>query len=353
MNCSFYKSIRRLGILSLAGLWVLNSTHAGEKIHFSDSPGQVDVPKPTTRDERISNRFGKSPSSVPQADIPVEMAPAATRQSANPLMSQKLEEYLDKKRNWMFIDPKAKDKDKDQFGSDKNLQANEISLDPEKKKPKTVQEQFYEHPSDNLALRKKNSSTKENSDSDKDELDIDQKGDNERSSSLAPELSLGSLLRQNERTDGVLRTVGELSRANALQSFFPEPSESARKADREREVKQHDEEFAKIIAPRSSVSTYSGSSDPVNTQSDATRVEANPFAPRRGFAGYNTTPASEPSQGFSAASSIPRGGSSESFASGVPSAPSFSSPSSFSAAPAASFQPERKPIFFTPPHRQF
>jgi hypothetical protein len=351
MSCSFYKSIRRLGVLSLAGLWVLNSAHAGEKIHFSDSPGQVDVPKPTTRDERISNRFGKSPTSVPQADIPVEMAPTTTRQSANPLLSQKLEEYLDKKRNWMFIDPKAKDKD--QFGSGQNLQANEISLDAEKKKPKTVQEQFYEHPSDNLALHKKNSSTKESSDSDKDDLDGDQKGDNGRSSSLAPELSLGSLLRQNERTDGVLRTVGELSRANAMQSFIPEPSDSARKADRQRELKQHDEEFARIIAPRSSVSTYSGSTDPVNTQSDATRVEANPFAPRRGFAGYNSAPASEPSQSFSAASSIPRGGSSESFASGVPSASSFSAPSSFSATPAPSFQPERKPIFFTPPHRQF
>ncbi|MDB6041006.1 MAG: hypothetical protein JWM99_4847 [Verrucomicrobiales bacterium] len=350
MNCHFYSSLRRLGVLSFTGLWLVNSVHAGEKIHFSDSPEQLDVPKPTTRDERISNRFGKSNNSVPQADVPVEVGvPTAARPTANPLMSQKLEEYLDKKRNWMFIDPK----DKDKPGSEQNLQANEISLDAEKKKPKTVQEQFYDHPSDNIVLRKKNSSSKESVDSDKDDIDgRDQKSDADKSS-LTPELSLGSLLRQNERTDGVLRSVGDLSRANALQNFAPEPSESARRADREREMRQHDADFAKIIAPRSSGSSFSASSDPVNTQNDVTRQEANPFAPRRGVAGFGTSSTADSSQSFSPAAGIPRTSGTESFASKLPSAPTFSSSSTFSASPAPAFQPERKPIFFTPPHRQF
>jgi len=319
--CSY---CRTMGAVSIGALLLLTSAHAGEKIHFTESPEKVDVPKPTTRDDRISSRFAPRSSADAGADVgaAMEMEPSANRTTANPVLSRKLEEYLDKKRNWMFVDPK----DKDKFGSEQDLKSDlkseEESLDPDEKS-KTVQEKFYEHPSEKPDAQKKKKTAANEDDADSNSRD--NRSDNKpdlQPKALNPELSLGSLLRMAERVDANQRDLNDMSHMRSLGSFAPDPSDAARKAERDRDVKQHDAEFARIIAPRAGGPTVTAVVDPVNTQSDVTRREVNPFAPKSDFGNYNAGEAEGAGQSF--LPNLPRPGGSDSFASKLPTAPAFS-----------------------------
>ena len=344
-----------MGLVSISGLLFLSAAYAGDKIHFTESPEKVDVPKPTTRDDRISSRFGNRPTPGEDIGPPIELEPSANQSGASPLMSRKLEEYLDKKRNWMFVDPKDKDKFGDGFSSDQDAKSDEILLDGDKK-TKTVQEKFYEHSKEKPDARKKKTSDEDDADSK--DGDSDKNSDKKSgvdATRLAPELSLGSLLKLANRNDTELKDLSDMSRLHSLGGFAPDPSDSIRKVEREREIKQHDADFARIIAPRSGGPTVSGVVDPVNTQGDITRREVNPFAPGNNFSGYKSgsSDGSDAAQSFAASSNLPRPENSESFASRLPAAPSFSSTPTVSGPTPSSFQTDRQPFAFQPPRRKF
>ncbi len=350
--CNYY---RTMGLISISGLLFLGVAHAGDKIHFTESPEKVDVPKPNTRDDRISSRFGNRVAPGEEVGPPIELAPTGNQPTATPLMSRKLEEYFDKKRNWMFIDPKDNTKLDDSFDSSQGLSSDNLLLDNDKK-TKTVQEKFYEHSNEKPDARKKKKTGEDDSDS----TDTNSDRDSDRKTGLdgnrlAPELSLGNLLRLANRNDAELRDLNDMSRLRPLGGFANDPSDSIRKVEREREIKQHDSDFAQIIAPRSGGPTISAVVDPVNTQGDITRREVNPFAPANNFGNYKSglTDRSDTSPSFAVNSNLPRPENVEGLASSLPTAPSFSSTPAISSPSPSSFTADRQPSVFQPPRRKF
>src|SRR5690242_5147819 len=86
-----------LAFLFAASLW------AGDKVQFQGSTS-ITVPKPTrAMEDSRTSRLLESPSG--RSEYENSVAAGTPSAASAPVMDKKLKEFLDKKKNWIFVNP--------------------------------------------------------------------------------------------------------------------------------------------------------------------------------------------------------------------------------------------------------
>lgn len=343
-----------LALVSLA-------SQGGEKIQFSESTNKVELPKKAWEFETL-------PSSAPFSPKPdfggAEFIPQAP--SLNPKAVKKLQEDIDKARNWMFADPKGMDfdlSDSDKPGKKKNKDGD---LKLEDDRPGSQIDKYWKN--------KEEEGSKRGAARPRDDRFG---GNREEQSSLFSKDSKDSRLDRRDDQDGPMQEFGVI---RSLLNQNSEDQQAARVADRyenrtfsihiaerpqatsderrqsEAEDKARQAAFTQVL--RNLTPSLNGLQDPVNAGMDATRQELNPIAPPRSDRGTRSVLSDQGGQSASTAAAspahsfdIPKPTGIENFSGRMPTAPSYSANSAanpvisaprFTPAPAVLEMPRRK-----------
>jgi len=357
---------RKFATLLVAGACSLCVAQAGEKLELKSST-TIELPKPREFDYR---RNAPNTSTGPSVDsgsfTPVAPPPP-------PTISKKLKELNDKRNNWIFLKPEEllMDEKTSTFFNPKENNSTLLDFNTgADKSEKNAQQRFWED-------RDKMS----NPDMTKDSPESRQRMRFEMMKQM--ERNGGDLGDNREKDNKPQKT--EANFGNAKQGAFLEGNDSRDAAtsfdyktpdfvergfggmfaDKPRgisafdkdEIKkreaQRDADFSKMLQPRSQLAT-GGPTDPLNTQIDSTRIDANPILGRRAEFGadYNSQssfldndrPGSIKPEisGTSISDLLPKAPSASAFAPAVSASPSVQSPISAS-----------RPFIFEIPRRAF
>jgi hypothetical protein len=284
---------RKTRILGAAvALAISAPAFAGEKIQIKGSTS-VELPKPThVLEDAKKNRMHEGPSG--RADLGGGPPPISPFLNTNPQADKKFREMIDKKKNWIFVNPYEMQYDTktEQFMKGEKgtgLYSHRLMQTEEK----GIVERFLQEKNNNqrepeASRLDSNSNLEERRGSEKEdfrgsirgneEFTTSKKrpGDNsERSLGLPPVLDKNSPFEKNpyeQRLDRSPLSDGVLGNSVRLEKeaiYTPE------------ERTARDAELSKIYAPRISGMTTTIGKDPLNTAFDPTRQEMTPFSSRR------------------------------------------------------------------------
>jgi hypothetical protein len=274
------------GALLCASALFLNSsrTQAGEKFRITDTPGKVEIPKDPAKEMLPPSDFLHS--TITKGDSgqgPVLPAPVQPNLMRNP----RLEEWLDRKKNWIFDSPNTLDRDKavkEVFG----VREDAFAEDPKKTKP--VMEQFLEGKSnqnsntpsgreDRLAGKDRNPAQRNSSNPYGSEDDPKRRD----SGGIIPALNPAPLFNWNAGPDAIVQEGDNMSRTSILPPGLGEGIFGQRPtAPDAPQATQPRQQMEKVWDTRQL--PLSRINDPINAQSDATRFAINPIAARRSSA---------------------------------------------------------------------
>jgi hypothetical protein len=304
---------------SLLGLaTIAPALQAGEKVDLSTSTS-IELPKP--KEVEIGNH-----PPVQSANPGVGtayFAPSTPAAPASPLLEKKLRELNDQRYNWIFMKPEEMlmDSKTSSFLEGKQNGSSLLDFKGIDQKTKTAQEKFWEErdgkanntqnsgePLDPKNLRERaryemmRSKAREESDP-----NSRRDGSSEKNTPLFGAPTQASFLQPKEKSGGSagydFKMPDFLSHATFNDSLVEPPKTFAfEKQEMKDEQKQRDADFMKMIQPRGASPSFSGPLDPVNTQIDATRIEANPITPGGAnfTGGYNRSSSFMDSPGRSA-----------------------------------------------------
>lgn len=268
----------------MAGFSLPSPIHAAQKkFEISEPKIQREIPKP---DAQESNFERISPSSRDRTTSGFD-APARppTPIPFNPLIAKKMEEYLDKRRNWIYNTPDKLDKGPsvaELFGF------RDVKFDvSSNKRSKSAMERDFEEKSElkkegpnnnrNKRADETGSDSNENSDSAREAGDL---RENEEPNPLIPELSFNTFLYGDRLPDSMARAPGELGKNPFDPQNIANSRLQAKSEEKQKENERYDKDFQKLLQSRQQTS-FLQSLDPINTQPDATRREVNPVIGRR------------------------------------------------------------------------
>jgi hypothetical protein len=278
----------RIGALS-AALLVAMPCFGAEKVQITGSTA-IELPKPThILEESKRNRVFDGPSG--RSTLEGGTLPMSPVMNNNPGADKKLKEAIDRKRNWIFVNPYEMqfDNKTEEFlkGEKGTGLYNHRLMSPEEK---TVVDRFIEEGKPDRESREVDADQREHGSRNE---RVDQKpeflstakleGDGEKEK---PKLERGFSLPPalEEKTD--IFTERSAFQRKLERNPFSETAGGSRSLERsggmtpeEREAR--DAELSKIYQPRVTGAPVDPGIDPVNRAFDATRQEATPFSARR------------------------------------------------------------------------
>ena len=282
----------KVGTLSVA-LLVAVPSFGAEKIQIRGST-TIELPKPShILEEARRNRSHEGPSG--RSTFEGGVSPMTPMPNSNPGADKKLKESIDRKRNWIFVNPYEMqfDNKTEEFlkGEKGTALYNHRLMTPEEK---TVLDRFLEEKKPNRESPESDGEQREPGNraermermdqqpdflnSAKLEASVDENGKPklERGFSLPPTLA--------EKTE-VFSDRSSFQR-KLERSPFSETAGGSRSLERSggmsREDREaRDAELSKIYQPRVTGAPVTAGIDPVNRAFDATRQEATPFSARR------------------------------------------------------------------------
>ncbi|MGZ8901635.1 MAG: hypothetical protein ACXW3Z_16205 [Limisphaerales bacterium] len=274
----------KIAVWSVA-LLVAAPVAGGEKVQITGSTS-IELPKPTHILEdakRIRAHDGPSGRSEYEGGVP-QTGPLM---NTSPQMDRKLKDAIDKKKNWIFVNPyemQFDNKTEEFLKAERGTGLYNHRLLKEEEKgvvERFVQENANEREADSN-FNEPNSRNERGGDQQetlrglRDEVLPGEKGANGRmetgfslSGTLEPKSEL-----YTERTDFQKR----LERSPFSESIFGSRTTPGMSVE-DREAR--DAELSKIYQPRVTAAPQAGGGDPVNRSFDATRQEATPFSARR------------------------------------------------------------------------
>ncbi|MDX1951464.1 MAG: hypothetical protein SFY81_04725 [Verrucomicrobiota bacterium] len=272
----FFNALRAATILGIT--FTGGFLNAAEKLTFSDRPAGVnELPKTSSRQDELLNDTKRFPSSIgggdPSggvADVP-PVPPPSSIQSTD-----KLEEFLDRKKNWMFSNVLD---GSDQLEQENPLDSNEQSAFQGETRRKSLLERYVQDDERGRspALRNSKSVFSNNND------DPAVKGSN-FSDETREELNIHNYLRPSTANELLMRNADTLQRARTSlpgTEGFRANQDFQKKAEREKLEETRIAEFQKLLQPRSLSPSVSGVNDPINLTGDPLRQAANPITPSR------------------------------------------------------------------------
>lgn len=360
----------KIAVWSVA-LLVAAPVAAGEKVQITGSTS-IQLPKPThILEDAMRARVHEGPSgrSEYEGGVP-QMAPLI---NSSPQADKKIKDAIDKKKNWIFVNPyemQFDNKTEEFFKAERGTGLYNHRL--MKQEEKSIVERFVQEKS---GERESELNRTEPNGSDRgveqnqqtlrglrEEVLPGERGPRETSEtgfSLSGTLEPRSEL-YSERTDYQER----LERSPFTESILGSRPENSGMTIKERE--ERDAELSKIYQPRVTGAPLVGGIDPVNRSFDATRQEATPFSARRSEQMFNVGRAEPGSSsgrnsalftgsGFAAPGGLdPRDSSRSDFSDFGSRAPSSFAPSAAVApAPAASASFNPAPFILPRPNRKF
>jgi hypothetical protein len=260
---------------------------AGEKVQITGSTS-IQLPKPThilEEARRVRVHDGPSGRSEYEGGVP-QMGPLI---NSSPQADKKFREAIDKKKNWIFVNPyemQFDNKTEEFFKAERGTGLYNHRLMKEEEKglvERFVQEKSGERESE-LNRTEPNRSDREADHKQETLRGLREEvlpGERGASGTSGAGFSLSGAMDSrsdlySERTDFQER----LERSPLSENIFgSRPTERGGMTIKEREAR--DEELSKIYQPRVTGAPLVGGVDPVNRSFDATRQEATPFSARR------------------------------------------------------------------------
>jgi hypothetical protein len=339
---------------------------AGEKVELRGST-TIELPKPERKiDEERRFKFDNGASELSGGFA----APVGVGNS-NAALDQKMRQMLDRKKNWIFVNPYEMNLDErttEILGKD---QATGSLMDHHllKEGEKSTMQKFFEE----RDTRRSNDEATEDrgrKESDFSPASIASDDPEEMRDGRAPKTERNAVLFLSPRDNSGFREPGfdtdsfekRMERTPLDGSVFARSGAQRPELDREEFKKQQETreaEFEKFLQPRttpggSAIGGLSGRLDPLNTASDSTRQEANPAAARRTDSFLSSSPNRIDFSGGSGALAGGAPGAGFDFDPGTRAAPSggFLQSTAPSAAPAAQTRAPA-PFVFEFPRRKF
>jgi hypothetical protein len=197
--------------------------------------------------------------------------------SASPVMNRQLQEFLDKKNNWMLQSPQVEDRDaalKRIFG------VKETDFSGAEQKPKSAVERFFqsdrEQRAENSDMNPLN--RKEQDPSNRFNPGRDLSFQDRPSGGIIPELNPALLFQGDVVPLNMIEGRERELRGLSSPQFGETPERSPLNlADPQKSQSQRD--FERLLDPRKPA--YGRWNDPINQQSDATRLIINPITARK------------------------------------------------------------------------
>lgn len=298
-----------------SALMAVPSVHAADKIQFSERSTAVDIPRPSTSIEGIGRRFDSfTTGDSPAGAINIPNTPPPSNTSAP---NRKLQEMLDREKNWIFVNPKDSGfKDKGLMGlsgKDGSWDESQRHNDPSTQN-KSVMERFFTDKDSRANNEKPTLDFRRPEDNKDKDPSYGETRDREQggltSSFIKPEQGAFQELatfHQFLESDSIrraddLEARGPAGRDTRLITPVISPADNQlTKAHRE-QLEQRQEmrasEFRKLLGGDSRNPNILGGIEGLNTQVDTTRMDVNPIAPTRpagvGASSFNT-PSARPS----------------------------------------------------------
>jgi len=284
-------------VTTLASVLVaLPSAHAADKIQFSERSTAVDIPRPSTSLEGVGRRFDSFTSGdSPAGAINIPNTPPPSNSSAP---NRKLQEMIDREKNWIFLNPKdSGSKDNSLTGLSGKGGAwdeSERHNDPSSQN-KSVMERFFTE-KDSRANNEKPALDFTRPEDRKapsygDTRDREQGG--LTSSFIKPEQGAMQELatfHQFLESDAFRRADdiearGPAGRDTRLITPVISPAESQMTKAHREQLEQRQEmrasDFRKLLGGDTRNPNVIGGIEGLNTQVDTTRIDVNPIAPTR------------------------------------------------------------------------
>jgi hypothetical protein len=256
-------------------LFACLSIQAGEKIQFEGS-AKSELPKGQAR-EATGTPQDFIGASKNEADSEFQ---ASKQRPQMPIAAQrkKLEELIDRKKNWMF----AKEA-KDDSGPTINelFGIRETSLDGSDDKPKKVIDSFFEEKKKTVGGKREgaNDNKSEGFGRKSDKREDDSEDSAKDQPTGIAELNLNRLIHPNDNV-GLSQVGNEIAKPHFEPLGGNGTANQTKQNDRLKAEEARSENFQKLLQPRSP-RTAGGALDPINTQSDQTRRELNPVTGQR------------------------------------------------------------------------
>lgn len=262
---------------------------AGDKVQITGSTSVL-LPKPSEAIEaskRGNQHDGPSGRSEYQAGLP----PVTPLLNTSPQANKKFLDALDKKKNWMFVNPYEKPKVEDYLQGEKatGLYNHRLMQGDEKSiVERFIQERTNDRANDTSRAPGDNPSARE---SDRTDLrtsfraeDLNSPRQNnaklDRGFALPPLIESRSFLSDRSERDDFERNSDRSPFSEGVFGATERPNDRAIFTPEEREAR--DAELNKIYQPRVTGAPGAlGAVDPLNQSFDATRQEATPFSGRR------------------------------------------------------------------------
>ncbi|MGV3771724.1 MAG: hypothetical protein ACO1QB_02410 [Verrucomicrobiales bacterium] len=258
------------------------SIHAGDKIQFSEPARKTELPTAGPRLEEFSRSYESfTKGSVDGAASSLHIAPLPSQSSSSPSNLRMLEEYIDRKKNWIFETPKnSAGRNGPAHEQNSLLSPSTQSMDG---RNPTVMENFF-----NERDRQSNSGNSEKRNSPFEAGPNLFRAQDERYSAgglynnNAPnmEFNINNHLRSDRVNGDDSRRLGSPLEIRSPYSSGFDNLKSEKEIERERAEETRQAEFQKILQPRNLMPSIGGTVDVLNRQVDTTRQEANPIAPR-------------------------------------------------------------------------
>ncbi len=345
--------------LIIAAAALLVTVVRADKIQFSDPGSKIEVTKPSPV-APTDPFFGKLRSGDSSPDLG-NSTPPPTTTTPNPLLKEKLEQLMDKKKNWLFEKPKDLHK-RQAFEDALGVSSTELDNWGDKR-AKRVVEKFLETPDNSEVKDAKKKESKlsdfSNTEQDKDKFDDDK---NDKTDKKNPNIfnagpqdsTLSGFLKQSP---AFLTPDQERDKDLNLKmdpaGLFGSSEDTQLKDIKKKDFEAHQKSFQELLNPNASI-TIKQSALELITQTDSTREAANPILPsandKSPLASINNDRPLENNLKPSISSGLPGSGFEAMLTPGGPSA--FSSPSpSLPSAPKIHMAPQ--PAVLEIPRRKF
>jgi hypothetical protein len=279
-----------LGAVFGAAFLLISAADAGEKVQIKASTA-IELPKPKhTLEEMKSLRGAEAPNgrSVYEGGV---AAGTPVYNNSSPLMDKKLKEMLDKKKNWIFVNPyemQFDSKTAEFMEGEKatGLFDHRLMQDEEK----TVLEKFVDEKNPDregdldekerepdFAARKEMLGLRGGAD----DLEEDpSKRGTDKTETLQFKLEQKASF-TSERSPFLQKLERTPFAEGGLSDKFSEDRTTVSKEDLRKDREVRDAEFGKLFQARSFDAPAAGGFDPLKNAPDASRQEINPLAPRR------------------------------------------------------------------------
>ena len=290
----FRKGILRAASVAAfgAGVWL----QAGEKVEMKGSTA-VELPKPTRRSFEEGRRFKFNSEA---SELEGGFAPTPSANNAAPI-DRKLREALDRKKNWIFVNPYEKQTDSRtseilEKDEGPNLLDHRLLKEDDKGAMQKFMEEKANRGSENKnapsagASPTSSSETRDRETSEKVRASFKEPEDeatkDEKTTAmfLDPGSSKGLMFKPMESGLEMSDFQKRMERSPLEGSVFTanRPADTTRfdKDELKRQQDTREAEFNKLLQPRG-LAGGSGRMDPLNTAADGTRQEMNPAGPRR------------------------------------------------------------------------